>query len=322
MVIHNTRGALRVTLVALLLAALTAHASPPPYRGSALSLRNDTSVRSFDKSADQTYNPTSDLSVGLRFQWFFIDPLAAYVSWGFSHELTEADGNTFEDETVVQDVNLGLSSPSFYRIPGAGIDLSAGLNLTLPASKYSRARTLYIGATPSFSLARTFDVLSGIGLGYTFRGGFFFHEFTTGELASSRISSCLSGPECESFLNTGVRNVQYRLSNQFRVWFAPADWVRITASAGLTNDYLYALEGNEAGVRQAVEPNDRRDRVNFGLDVTFTPMKSLAIALGAVTVNNQLALDGEYEDFGFNRYTRVYLELSLDVAGLVTQITQ
>jgi len=59
----------------------------------------------------------------------------------------------------------------------------------------------------------------------------------------------------------------------------------------------------------------------YGLGLTVTPIQALSIGLGAETGNPQLKADATYERPFFNRNTVVYLDLTLDIDGLVQQLT-
>jgi hypothetical protein len=73
---------------------------------------------------------------------------------------------------------------------------------------------------------------------------------------------------------------------------------------------------------EAQEPQNTRYLAHADMGLSFAPMPSLGITLGMSTVNPWLAPDSSQYTPVFNRYSVVYLDLTLDIAGLVSQVTK
>jgi hypothetical protein len=297
-----------------------------PWRGTSITYRNAVTALTFKKDADLTYNPYYEMSWTFHPQWWVGNVFNAALDFTITRELTEADDTTFDNETLFSDVTLVLAASKFVTIPVLKIDLSASLSLIGPTSKAAQARTMLFGMKPGLSLKRNFDVLAGINLGYSFGISKFFYEATTAQNEEAAISGCAASPGgCEAYQNTGLRNASWGLSNSFSLSIAFIDQLSLDASFGLKHSFLYAQSDNVSNEQmsdwQPGDNNDIRYSMLYGLGVTVTPIQALSIGLGAETMNPQLKADATYQRPFFNRYTVVYLDLTLDVDGLVQQLT-
>lgn len=305
------------------LLATPTFAAPSPFRGSLVSYQNTVSALTFDEGADLTYNPYHAMSLTLRPQWFFFEPLYVNAGLSLSRETTHSDETTFADETVLGDVTLGLGASNFVTIPGAEIAISAGVDFAFPSSKVSQARTLYVGITPKLSLSRTFDVLAGIHLGYSFSATGNLHAFTTSERETALIPGCAAAANgCGEYLNTGLRNVSWRFQNRFSLAVDFVEQFGLSVSFGMVHDKLYDLPAaSDAVTHQQLAGTDWRYVLAYGVEATVRPIGGFSIGIGASTINPQKAPDNsEYLPF-FNRNTALYLDLRFDVAGLVATLS-
>ncbi len=274
---------------------------------------------SFDKGAELTYNPYYAMSLSLAPRWQFAGPGFVSARVSLTREITDSDVTTDFGEWWFSDTSIAIGAASFYTIPVVGLSFSGDLTITAPSSPVSRARTLQVGLGPGLSVRRSFDVLSGISLGYGFRGTWLGHAHTTAERELPLIPGC-SGPACEEFVNTGVRNAEWRLVHAFDVGFGFTEWLSLAVSAALITDYLYPVTADERVSTVPQEPEDRRFGVSTNIALGFRPHRAVSVTLGASATNPQLAPDSSARTPFFNRYTTVYLDLSLDVAGLVDSI--
>jgi len=307
-----------------------------PWRGTSITYRNAATALSFKKDAELTYNPYYEMSWSFHPMWWVGDVFNAAVDFAITRELTESDGTTYDDEALFSDVTLTLAASKFATIPVLKIDMSASLALIGPSSKSSQARTMMFGMKPGLSLKRNFDVLAGITIGYSFGISKFFYESTTAQNEAAAISDCgTSSGGCAEYQNTGVRNTSWGLSNSFILSIAFIEQLSLDANFGLKHSFLYAQSGDvdnsstdstgtEYDQMSGWDPGDDtnvRYAMIYGLGLTVTPFQALSIGLGAETGNPQLKADATYERPFFNRYTVVYLDLTLDVDGLVQQLT-
>lgn len=299
--------------------------SKSPWRGSEIAYRNSVTAISLDPSADLTYNPFWAMALELSPRYSFDDVWSVGASLEIAREITQADDTTRSNETLLGDLGLRVNASNFAKIPGVGINVSAGLGLTLPTSLSSQGDTLMFALSPSLRLSRTFGrVMEGLTLGYSLRFTKNFHEYTTGELDSPQVPGCFVGDSgsCDRFLNTGYRNASYRLSNGFDASLDLTSWLTFSADFAVIVSWLHADTDDERVSHIELEPANERYALAADLGFSARWWKPLEVRLGASTFNPQLQSDGDrYAPF-FNRFTTLYLDLRLDVAALVQDLTE
>ncbi|MCP4674562.1 MAG: hypothetical protein GY854_03405 [Deltaproteobacteria bacterium] len=295
----------------------------PVYRGSLFTYRNVGSAISLARDAELTYNPYYAMI-------FMIEPMFwtgehGHLNLGISisREITNSDWTTKEGETILDDITLGIGLSNIWTIPIVEIGISPSLDVIIPTSKSSRARSLICGINPGVGLARIFDVLSGLSLSYSF--GFIksFHYYTTAQNEEPIIDAApTSTRSMASYMNTGVRNASFDISNVGVIGIEFVSWLGLSVSGGIVHSYLYELNGQEENTSLETEDSSSiRYAMIYSAEIHSRPIPALAIAIGAETVSPQLSSDSTYEMPFINRYTAIYLDLKLDVAGLVSQIT-
>ena len=297
-----------------------------PWRGSSFTYRNVATAVTFNRDAELGYNPYYAMSWMFGPRWWLGDVFNMSASLSLTRELTHSDWSTYEGETQVSDFVLGVGAARFVTIPVLDIGISASLKLIAPSSKSSQARTMIMGIKPGLALSRSFDVLSGINLGYSFSVTKTFHEATTAQREEPNIAGCVGTAEgCETYMNTGARNSSWGLYNGFSLGVGFVDWLSMSANFGLLHSILYKQEDVEGELMSEWQPGDDDTNVRYimlyGLELAAKPNPALTVAIGADTANGQLAPDSSYQKPFFNRYTAIYLDLRLDFAGLTSQLT-
>jgi len=291
-----------------------------PWRGTRLVYRNVATAISFDRGAELTYNPYYAMALQVSPRWWFGSIFWVGADAGLSGEITDSDTTTREGEVLWDDVLVRGGASRFARIPWVGVEFSGGMDLLAPASKLSQARSLYLGLRSSLGVSRTFPLLSGLTLFYSLQGTKFFNKYTTSSRRSPLIPGC-SGGACDPYLNSGLRNPEWRMANLGGISMEFTAWLGASASAGLVMDFLYPQVDSTSEVSyQPQEGQDRRYVMVYELEVHARPIPSLGIGVGASTVNPLLKPSSTYEDPFINRYTTVYVDLTFHVDGLVSQI--
>lgn len=294
------------------------------WRGSELAYRNSVTAITLDRSAELTYNPFWGMALEVSPRFWFDDVWSVGASLEVQREITEADDTTRADETQLGDLALRFTASRFATIPGLGAELTASLGFAFPTSLASQGQTMLFSVSPSLRLGWTFrEVMSGLSFGYTARFTKLFHDYTTGELESPVVPGCFAGSSgsCDRFLNTGVRNTSYRMANSLDASLAFTDWMSMSASFGVVVSWLYEDVEDERVTFQELEPQDERYALVADLGLTFQPTNPLSISIGASTFNPQLAPDGSRYTPFFNRFTTLYLDLRVDVAALVSELS-
>lgn len=293
-----------------------------PWRGSEFVYRNVFTAVSLDPSAELTYNPSYAMSFSFRPSWWFTDQLYLRASLDVVREITEADDTTYADEALLGDLVLSAGFTPVVTIPVVDIAVSADISLQVPTSKVSQARTLALGIGPGVRLSRSFDLLAGLSVGYSLRAIPLIHQSTTAELETPLIPGCsASGGGCDAYLHTGVRNAQFRLQQLFYVSARMLDWLSLSVTYGLWIDWLYPIDIDDPRISaETLEPQERRYASVWEVELLLSPMPALKIGVGTSTLGPQLAPDSSYYNPFYNRYTTIFVDLHLDVAGLISQI--
>jgi hypothetical protein len=300
-----------------------------PYRGTSVSYRNGMSALTLNQNADMTYNPVYVMSLGLQPRWWFGDIFNVGLSLNVSRELTDSDYTTYSNETLVDDLNIKFSASKFYTIPVLEINLGASLGIATPTSKISQARTLVLGLKPGLSVGRNFELLKGLGINYGFGVTRNFFQSNVPLAEEPRIA----GATAERYLNLGgTRNPLWGLTHMLSLGLGVTDWLSLGANVGVAISYAASLKDScieIPGMEGCVEPSDLPDATSeerkrytmiYGAEIEAKPWAPLGIALGFETANPQLNTRANYEAPIVNRYTALFLDVRLDVAGLVSQL--
>jgi len=304
-------------ILAVSVASAQAHAEDkaPPWAGSSIGVSNTVSALTLDPSAEPNYNPYYAVGVSVAPRWAFAPWLSLSASIAATHEVTDADGTTYSNETMLSDTGLALGL-SGAKIPGVGVGVSGGLKATFPTSLASRAQTLQVGITPSLRLSKRFGLLEGLTLGYGGSVRINAHGYTTSARQAPRIASC-RGIDCAEFLNTGVRNSQYQTANTVSLGLGLTKWLGLSSSFGVYTSHLYPGQTVPEVSHIPTAPTDTRYAVSYGLSARIGPFAGLTTSIGASTFNPQLAPNSTYYRPFYNRYTQLSVDLSFDLSSLV-----
>lgn len=294
-----------------------------PWRGTSVTLHNEVGVPTFDPSANLTYNPYWAMSLRFNAQWWFNDTFYMRGMFSLTREMTNSDFTTQQGEIWASDVTLRTAASHFYTIPLVDVDLSAHFDLIAPTSKVSQARTLVVGFRPTVQLSRGFDLLKGMNLSYRFSANKSLHRHTTAERDVPLISSCSeSSAGCSEYLNTGSRNGSWRLTHSAHLSQQFTDWLGASITFGVVTDFLYDSISDPSVSLTPMVPENQRHWLTSDINIAFKPFKAMSISVGASSYHSQLNQSSSYQTPFFNRYTTVYVDLGLDVAGLISQISE
>jgi len=310
-----------LTIAVLLALPAVGSAEKSPWAGSSLTYTNAVRAMALDEGSELTHNPYYAMSLGVVAQWNITDIFYLHGRMSLTRELTNSDVTTDDGETWLSDLTFRLGASQFYTIPVAGIYFSGLIDIITPTSPTAKARTLEAGLAPALGIGRYWDVLGGIHISYRFQATRYFYEYTTSQRELPLIGGCDSSQGgCASHENLGLRNAEWRLGHTFALSIGFTKWMGIRASGSLYTDYLFDEVTSERVSYEPQVDQDQRFVVSTDLALTFRPVAALGIAIGAATTNAQLDTDSSFETPFFNKNTVVYLDLTLDIDGLVSQI--
>lgn len=293
------------------------------YGETQITYRNTVSARSFNRSADLTYNPYYAMELDIALAFRASKQILLLLDTAFGREITNSDETTKRGEIRVADVFLEVVLPYLKPIPVLKVDVVPSVKLYVPTGKVSQARTLILGVRPELVLSKRLDVLSGLSISYGFWIRKDFHEYTTAATETPLIDNPMgSTRSVDSFSNTGSRNVSFAISNSLGLAVYFTEYVGVKISCAFRHGFLYDIETNDP--RVSYEPQDETDvryQMMYQGEIFGQIGKAWILALGFLTENYQLAQDSTYEAPFFNRYTALYLDVRLDLAGLVSQLS-
>ncbi len=296
--------------------AAPAAKGPGLFDGSSLTYRNVASAYTFSKSVDPTWNPYYAQAlilaprVNLSKQFYVSGSLFIF------REITQADSNTYANETTFSDTLFTLGYRA-YKNEKLGLGINFDAQVAIPTSKGSRMRTLMLGTGLGMSSSWS---KGPVRVAWITRGSRYWNRYTTGELEKPWLSSCKVGAGCDPFLNTGVRNTEYRWLNIGTVTWQATKKFSVTVLGGEFADWLYALHGTTLGDGTTVNPQP--DNVSFratmywNINLEYEVIDGLGIATGIETFNSQLAPNSTYQAPYFNRNAGVYLDFNIDPTQL------
>lgn len=285
------------------------------WAGSRINLLNTTNAWELDRGNSLTWNPYYGIGIGIAPRFRIVDSLSVGAALSVTREITESDVTTEEGEWWLNDLSLSISS-SGVTVPGVGTRISGALAFYLPTSKAAQAATLLVGIRPSVSVSHRFPVLKGLGLSYSGSLRVNQHDYTTPSLDVPRVP-CL-GAECAQYSHTGVRNTRWQHGHRIGLSLGILDWLSIGGGMGVYVSHLYDLTEAADAADPTVAPAHERFAQSADAELTVGPFRGLSVGLGVSSFHPQLAPDQTAYTPLYNRYTQAYLDLRLDIAGLLT----
>ena len=292
-------------------------ASKSPYRGTSVSYGHSTSV----------YNPTTETwsythRIGLMPEWHFNDTFVVRGRLFLAQELTLSDTTNTRHEVELWDLWLdGVWSG--WKEKTTGIKVGADVRVTLPTSKASQAASRIFTFGPSVNVSRTFGVLKGLTLAYSFRATYRFNRFTTRQTAGGRIINCVGlasgAPEACGETSTGTSNASADITHGPSIIFNPHEKLNISATLFMQRAWVAPLAATEL---VAAVPVQTRDFMGFSFGVTYQPWDVVGFTVSSFTFANQLGTDGKLIFPLFNRNTSLSLDASFDLEAVVSSITK
>lgn len=312
----SARSPIARALIAALVLSATPAAAETSWTGTGVSLRNTVSKNTLDEGAEPDYNPYYAISLGLAPR-FNIDDIYLRAGLSVVQEITQGSA-TADNRALLSDLTLGVGASPLFEDDLTGIRTGIAFDVQLPTSEASQTRTLIIGLRPSVSVSRTFDLLSGLTIGGSGSVTRFEHEETTARRDGPTIRGCSEGAAgCDPFLNTGVRNAEWRLVGGLSLSLGVTEWMGLSTSASVIQDYLHDELTDPRTSLETVPQADTRELMSYDVAASFSPPGPVNVTVGMATTNPQLAPDSTYYEPFYNRYTTFYLDLRLDLGTLL-----
>lgn len=299
---------------------------PRPFAGSAVTLTTSMTTNTVFRGQTQYDNPTVESNLWLLPRYALNDAFQLRGRLIVSYEYTNADSTTYRNEPQLSDTTLQLfyrKIPKFWEIQPA-----VAVNLGLPTSKSSQAKTLLFSPGLTAQLMRPFEhVLKGdVAVIASLTYSHPFYRSRNPEVSDPRpyALTCIGGNSCSDLLS-GSMNASNSLSYSLIVegeWgkFSPAI-MYLGASQWVYHptDVVNPIDGAPVGRPEGFEPTSVRQThyLSAWLDYNFNSWLTGEIGYwNSVTAINE---GGERSNLIFDRYqdTRVYLGATVQVDNLV-----
>ncbi len=300
-----------------------------PFRNSRLVYENVFNAYQLNRGSDLSYNPYYAMSLSIQPRWYFLDNVSARLRLDIETELTNADSTSDYHETRLSDLNLDIVYDPIVMIPGAEISVGAGFRFSLPTSLTSQAASRYLGLGPDLRLARVFPVLDGLVLAYNFRYLKYLNRYTTLQRETNSYGCSGSYP---TYCEHGQNGTRAAVHGFFNTIVLSLDFLReiwrpmnFTIAVVFMNYLAYEasdatvtlMGGQQVPVDHIEDPVTHRASNWYVFDLGIEITDYLGLSIGASTYTPQLRPDSTYEQPFFNRYTTLYVDLSLDLERLV-----
>lgn len=303
-------------------------AKPAVWRNSLFVYENAMSAYSFDKSAELTYNPYYVMSYRFAPRFYLYKGLSMRLDWTLEQELTNSDSTTKKHELFWSDLSVDFVWGAAATIPKADIAFTPKIGFTLPASKASQARTLYLAIAPGFDFLKTFDVLGGITLQWAFRYTKYFNKYT-GSVSEDPSIECPGVQASCPYYTLGPRNPSHQISNSFLLEVRPTMALYIDLSIAIYNRILYPVSDTSVEVSGGTYDVDawggntnHSGLIRYTFEIGYDVAPFMTIALGADTYNTMLAPNSKYYAPFFNRNTNLYLDFVLYPEVIVSNLAK
>ena len=306
-----------------------------PFRGSTFTYENIFSAATAGDLSPETSFYYA-MSYSLRPRYYLNDWFNFRLRLDLEHELTDSPTTTRLREPLLSDMWLDFYFSDVLESVTDTIDLSTYLRLQLPTSKVSQARTLVMGGTVGVVAQYTAPVLEGLRLTYGINGTKYFNQRTTSAFEEPLVAMTPNTQAlAESYLGPGTRNASWLLRNTIGVDLMPIEDLTLSVSVTFYDYFLYPVSdmttedlevdvacGDAAGCVIDSDPNNtnRRSNIWYIVELSYSPVPWLGLALGTSTYNPQLTPGSEYRAPFFNRFTNVYFDISVTIDELVNSI--
>ncbi|MCB9528091.1 MAG: hypothetical protein H6701_06785 [Myxococcales bacterium] len=314
---HTGSRAVLILATALLAATPAAADEAPAWAASRVSLLNTFNTYELDKSHSLTWNPYYAVGVRVSPAWRLTEDLSLGAGIALLREVTQSDITTEEGEWWFDDLTVSAGHRGI-ELPVIGTRLGGSLALFFPTSKASQARSMQWAIRPGLSLTQSFPVLAGLSLRYAGSMRYIDYEYTTSGYEEPT-NPCDRGIECAALRGSGLRNVRWMHTHSLGFALGVFDWLSLSASASVNVSALHDLIEVETNAPDAVPSEHHRYLMGYDAELTLGPWYGLSTGLGISTYNPQRAPDQTFYDPFYNRYTQAYLDLRIDIAGLIAR---
>lgn len=295
-----------------------------PFAGTQVFLQTSMYTGTVFKQQQQNYNPTVDQSVFLQPRFALNRDFQLRGRLVFTYEFTDSDTTATKREPRFSDTSVQL----VYRgIPDfKGIKPIVGVQLGVPTSSESRARSMYLAPGLTAQLAKTFEHVLG-GEVSLLTGAVYTHPLYQYTTAGTRGETpypfqCYgASSSCDGQL-TGIANASDTLS--FTGLIA-GEWGKWSPALFFLSAHQWAYTFSDvSGVGRLGDRTNVRQSTYFSAWVDYHVNAWLTAEVGYFMQRNVLSESGKYGNPFFDRYqdTRVYLGANFNIDSFIQTVVE
>jgi hypothetical protein len=296
--------------------------APRPWAGTNVANYTSASTATFFKGQQQDYNPTVETAFWFLPRFAISEAFQLRGRLIFNYELTNSDTTVTKNEPRFSDAFLQLFYRKIPALPG-GIKPMVALNVGLPTSPESRARTMVVAPGATFQLSKGFEhVLGGeVTLISSLLYSHPFYRYTTPELRTplAYAPQCVGGAGCQDQLS-GVMNPSDSLSYFFIVVGEWGKWAPGVAYFG-TSNWVYSpkeaanpVDGTPLESPVGFRPSSVRQSSYFSFWLDYQVNSWLTPEVGYWLSRSVLNEAGQRGNQFFDRYQDMRVYVGANVA--------
>ena len=307
----------------------TKPAKPRAWAGTQIFAATSMTTATVFKGQNQYSNPTVDAALYITPRYAINEAFQIRARVVFNYEFTNSDTTVTNNEPRFSDTTLSLFYRKIPELPG-GIKPAAALNVALPTSPESRARTLIFSPGASVQLSKTFEHIPGNGsidllasTGYSHP----IYRSTTPEIRGPAPYAfrCVGGSTCSDQLS-GTFNTSDSISYTFLV---SATWGKWSPALYYLGASQWAYTGKEVELNgrpvvsaDGFKPTSLRQISYFSAWLDYEANSWLTAEVGYSLSRSALNEDGSRGNPFFDKYQdqRVYLGANFNIDNIMKQL--
>jgi hypothetical protein len=306
------------------------HEKPRRWAGSQIFAASSMSTSTVFRGQQQYANPTVDAALYFTPRFAINDAFQLRGRLIFNYEFTNSDTTVTKNEPRFSDTALQLFYRKIPELPG-GIKPAVSLNVSLPTSVESRARTMIAspGATVQFS--KSFEHIPGDGELDLLASSSYAHPFYTHTTAGRRDGApyafhCVGGANCSDQLS-GAFNPSNLITYSLIISATWGKWSPALFYNGVSQ-WVYKgsqnLEyaGRPVQAPDGFDPTHVRQTSYFSTWLDYQANSWLTAEVGYSLSRSALAEDGTRGNPFFDRYQdqRVYVGANFNIDSLMKKL--
>lgn len=251
-------------------------------------------------------------------------------SFAFMQELTDSDGDTYNQRVLLSDANVGASH-LLFTIPYVDVAFMVGARAFFPTSLASQTQTLLVGLRGNIALMRTFGPVT-LSYNGSFRKNFHQYQspvYDVTDVDSNTFIAREGGNErVDALLYTaGGNNISYIFSNSLSVNVQIIAGLSANISYQISNAFTYASYPKDSlASGNATAGRGQRDSFGTNISVSYA-FPFVFLTLGLSNGSSPMSADNSHLRFPFwdfesqaNNLSSIYLNamsfISIDGSGV------